>query len=176
MTFATRQHGGALIVSLILLLVMTLIGVSAMGTAMQEIRMSSTMQQETSALRRAEAALVTAEDAIDVLASDTVPFEFSTEGDAYHLAEDGVAVRRADWSSISTMAGPVSSDNNEDDDDALVVEYFGATTIPGESIKVNADARILGAVAYTYRNTSRSAAGRNVVRIVQSMYTTLNAP
>ncbi len=138
--------------------------------------MSSTMQQETSALRRAEAALATAETAIDAIVADASPFEFSTSGDAFHLAEDGVAVRAADWSSVSSMAGPVSSDNSADDDDAIVVEYFGATTIPGESIKVSADAPILGAVAYTYRNTSRSAGGRNVVRIVQSMYTTLNAP
>lgn len=62
LTHTQRQRGAVLIISLIFLLVLTLIGVSAMqGTTMQE-RMSANMQDRNVAFQASEAALRAGED------------------------------------------------------------------------------------------------------------------
>ncbi|MBT4523091.1 MAG: hypothetical protein HOC23_24065 [Halieaceae bacterium] len=172
----TRQRGAVLIISLIVLLGMTLIGISAMEGALTEIKMASTMQQQTLVLRRAEATLLTAEDAVDSLVSTAGPFEFGTDADGYYLPTDSVRANAIDWSAVSSEAGPTSTSNSIDDDDAFVVEYFGARAIPGESAAVNTDAPVYGGTVYIFRNTTRSASGRGMVRLVQSLYTTVDAP
>lgn len=57
-----RQRGVALIVALILLLTMTLIGLTAMNTTTQEERMASNFRDRNLAFQAAEAALREAED------------------------------------------------------------------------------------------------------------------
>lgn len=59
---ARRQSGAALIVSLILLLIMTLIGVTAMRGTILEERMAGGMQDQNRAFQAAEAALRVGED------------------------------------------------------------------------------------------------------------------
>ena len=59
-----KQGGAALIISLIILLAMTLIGVSSMDSAVLELRMAGTMQSQVVAMNRAEATLAAAEDRI----------------------------------------------------------------------------------------------------------------
>jgi len=63
-TFSTRQHGVALVIALVLLLVVTIIGLASMrGVSLQE-RMSSNMYDRSLAFQRSEAALRAAEAAI----------------------------------------------------------------------------------------------------------------
>ena len=171
-----RQQGAALVVSLILLLVMTLIGVSAMNGARLEISMASLMQQEEAALRRAERTLDFAEDHVETLVSTAGQFQFSSDNDAYYVLSDNLDAAVADWSSLNPLAGPESTDNSIDDDDALVVEYLGLRSITGESERERVGAPVAGGQAHVYRITARSATGAKAVRIVQSMYTTMQAP
>ncbi len=56
------QRGAVLIVSLIMLLVMTLLGISTMGSTKLEMRMASNNQGRQEAFQAAEAALVVAEN------------------------------------------------------------------------------------------------------------------
>ena len=53
---------------------------------------------------------------------------------------------------------------------------FKAPIFPGETVKMDPNGGITGGAVHTFRNTTRSASGRDVVRIVQSIYVTLNAP
>jgi hypothetical protein len=48
--------------------------------------------------------------------------------------------------------------------------------IPGESIKVATDGRIVGGAVHTFRITSRSATGKSALRLVQSIYVTSAPP
>jgi type IV pilus assembly protein PilX len=174
-----RQDGAALVVSLILLLVMTVIGVGSMGVAVTEIKMATTMQQEEVALRRAERTLLIAENAIETIVNASTPYEFTTAGDAYYVYDpnDAVDPRSADWSGISSMAGPVSTpSDNLDNDDAYITEYQGSRVIPGEAEPGSPDAPVSGGLAYIFRNTTRSASGKNAVRIVESVYATFESP
>lgn len=170
------QEGVAMAVCLILLLVMTVIGIASMSGASLEIKMAGLMQQEEIALRRAERTLVAAEDAIETIAATTGRFEFGASGDGYYLPEDELDARVADWSHFSHLAGPVSTDDDRDNDDAYVVEYLGPMVIPGETIKEETDAPVAGALAYVYRTTIRSASTEKSVRIIESLYTTADAP
>ncbi len=64
-----RQRGAALIVSLLILIVLTLIGVSAMSTSSLEEKMASNSRDLNLAFQAAESALKDAERFIDNLAS-----------------------------------------------------------------------------------------------------------
>jgi Tfp pilus assembly protein PilX len=165
-----------MVLCLVILFAMTLIGVSSMDSAVLELKMSNTMQQQVVALNRAEATLQTAEDEIDVIVSDGTVYNFETENDGFYSRDSGVVVEQADWSAVTAEAGPVSTDNGVDDDDLFVVQYLGEKAIPGETVKVNTDGGIAGGSVHTFRNTTRSASGRSVVRIVQSIYVTLDSP
>ena len=171
-----RQRGAVLIISLIILLAMTLIGVSSMDSAIMELRMAGTMQQQVVAMNRAEATLLAAEDRIDTIIADGAKHNFESSGDGFYPSLSNLDLEQANWDSIDSEAGPLSTANNVDDDDAYVIEYLGVKPIPGESQVKDNNGDIVGGVVHTFRNTTRSSSGRDVVRIVQSVYVTLDAP
>ena len=172
-----QQSGAALVISLILLLVMTMVGVSAMNGARLEINMASLMQQEEAALRRAERTLDFGEDHVEAIVTTAGQFQFGSDNDGYYLITDAVDASVADWSKLNPIAGPESDgDLSSDNDDSLVVEYLGLRAVSGESEKDQGGAPIAGGYAHVYRITARSATGAKAVRIVQSMYTTMQAP
>lgn len=170
------QRGAIMMLCLVILFSMTLIGISSMDSAVLELKMSNTMQQQVVALNRAEATLQTAEDAIDAIVGDSTVYNFEATDDGFYPRNSGVPVAQADWSSVAAEDGPISTDNSIDDDDRYVVEYLGEKPIPGESVAVDTGDSIVGSTVHTFRNTTRSASGRSVVRIVQSVYVTLNSP
>jgi hypothetical protein len=171
------QAGAIMVLCLVILFSMTLIGVSSMDSAVLELKMSNTMQQQVVALNRAEATLQAAEDAIDAIVNDAAVYDFEPNDDGFYPRDSGVAVEQADWSQVVAEDDlPGNTDNNIDDDDMFVVEYLGEKPIPGETIVVDTNGKITGGVVNTFRNTTRSASGRSVVRIVQSVYVTLNSP
>ncbi len=97
------QRGVALVIALVLLVVMTLLGLSSMrGTVLQE-RMSANMYDRSLALQRSEAALRAAEAAI------TENFDIT--------ALDGV-----DCSVATGVACPLVPDSTFDDDDTNWVD------------------------------------------------------
>lgn len=172
------QAGAIMVLCLVILFSMTLIGVSSMDSTVLELKMSNTMQQQVVALNRAEATLQSAEDVIEAITNDGVVFDFESDVDGFYPRDSGIDadVERSDWSGVVAEDGPETSDNNIDDDDMYVVEYLGEKPIPGETITVDTNGAITGGVVHTFRNTTRSASGRSVVRVVQSVYVTLNSP
>jgi hypothetical protein len=173
---AGRESGAVLIVALLILFAMTLIGVSSMDSAVMELKMSGTMQQQVVAMNRAESTLLTAEDRIETITNDGAVWNFESTKDGLYPKVNTLDLEQADWSKVDTEAGPVHSNNSVDDDDSYVIEYLGMKPIPGESVIVDPNGGIAGGAVHTFRNTTRSASGRSVVRIVQSIYVTLAAP
>jgi type IV pilus assembly protein PilX len=171
-----RESGAILIVSLLILLGMTLIGVSSMDSAVMELKMASTMQRQVVAMNRAENTLILAETRIETLTSDGAVWNFETTSDGLYTRTDALDPAQIDWSSFDSEEGLITSDNDLDDDDSYVIEYLGVKTIPGNSIKKDTNGRIIGGAVHTFRNTTRSASGHSVVRMVQSVYVTLASP
>ncbi|MFT6051564.1 MAG: type IV pilus assembly protein PilX [Halioglobus sp.] len=171
-----KQHGAVLAICLILLLVMTVIGVSAMNSARLEISMAGLMQKEEVALRRAERTLMEAEESIDAEVAMAGQFEFSTLGDAYYITSDELNARKTDWSSIGYKEGVDFTADGIDNDDTYVIEYLGWTAIAGGSQGMDNDSTVAGDRVHAYRITARSASGAKSIRIIESIYTTFGAP
>ena len=167
----TSQRGVSLVVALVMLLVLTLIGVSSMNTAIVELKMAGSMQQQGVALNRADEALHLAE--VDVLAivTDPTAFDFTVAGDGYYVTADNIDVHEIDWATQG-----LSSIQGANADDAYVTEYMGAKPIPGESVRIGTDGRIIGGAVHSFRLTSRSEAGKSALRLVQSLYVTTAPP
>lgn len=168
--FISNQSGVSLIVALVMLLLLTLIGVSSMNVAVMELKMANSMQQSGMALNSAEESLKIAEDDIDTIITTPAAFDFSTADDSYYLNTDNINVHSVDWSGLTTKK------SGANDNDVYVTEYIGFKAIPGESIKYANDGRIVGGAVHTFRITTRSEAAKNAVRLVQSIYVSLDPP
>ncbi len=167
----SRQQGVSIIVALVMLLVLTLLGVSSMNSSIVELKMATSMQQQGVALNRAEELLRAGEDNIDAILANPAAFDFAAVGDGYYITADGINVRKY-WSTLALTA--IQPDLGVSD--IYVIEYLGAKAIPGESVKIAPDGRIIGGAVHTFRITTRSVAGKGAIRLVQSMYVSELAP
>jgi type IV pilus assembly protein PilX len=160
-----------MIVALVMLIVLTLIGVSSMNTAIVELKMAGSAQQQGVALNRADEMLRVGEDDIEAIIGNAAAFDFTVDDDGYYVLADAIDVYDIDWGGQGLTAIPGSNAG-----DSYVTEYLGAKVVPGESIKVGTDGRIIGGAVHTFRITSRSATGKSALRLVQSIYVTSTAP
>ena len=178
----TNQQGAALAVSLILLLVMTIVGVAAMDGARMEISMAGLVQQQQIALRRSERVLALAEEQVESIVEAAGLYEFENGDnaeDGYYGPTDNIDATALDWSDLKTIKDIDAlkrTDNGLDDDDAVVIQYLGAQKIPGNNQGEDGSAGIAGDEAHVYRITTRSATGAKSVRIIESIYTSFEAP
>ena len=165
------QRGVSLIVALVMLIVLTLIGVSSMNTAIVELKMAGSAQQQSIALNRANETLRVGEEDIEAIVTNAAAFDFAASGDAYYVNADNIDVYDIDWDGqgLKTIEGANPTD-------AYITEYLGYKTIPGESIKVGTDGRIVGGAVHTFRITARSSTGKGALRLVQSIYVTTSPP
>ena len=154
-------------VALVMLLVLTLIGVSSMNTAIVELKMAGSAQQQGVALNRADEMLRVGEDDVRNIVIDPGAFNFATAGDGYYVNTDNVNVMTTDWSGLNSIEAPNGTDE-------YVVEYTGAKTLLGGSEKEGSD--IAGDTVHSFRITSRSEAGKGALRLVQSIYVTSAPP
>jgi len=167
----TSQRGVSLVVALVMLLVLTLIGVSSMNTAIVELKMAGSMQQQGVALNRADEALHAAEDDVLAIVTDPAAFDFTVAGDGYYVTADNIDVHEIDWPTEGLTSVQGANAN-----DTYVAEYMGAKPIPGESVKVGTDGRIIGGAVHSFLITSRSEAGKSALRLAQSIYVTTAPP
>jgi type IV pilus assembly protein PilX len=165
----TKQRGVSLVVALVMLVILTLIGVSSMNTAIVELKMAGSAQQQSRALNRADELLRVGEEEVLEIVEDPNAFNYGTDGDGYYLKADNIDVYDIDWDNLTSIEGATP-------EDVYVIEYMGAETIPGESLKIGTDGRIIGGAVHTHRITSRSATGKSALRLVQSIYVTDSPP
>ncbi len=171
-TGPSQQKGISVLVTMVMLLVLTLIGVSSMKTATVELKMAGSMQQEGLALNRAEEALRVGETDVDAIIADPTAYDFAAAGDSYYVNADAVDVQQIDWAAQGITAQQAGANAS----DVFVTEYLGAKAIPGESIKISTDGKIIGGAVHTFRITTRSATGKNAVRLIQGIYVSDDAP
>jgi type IV pilus assembly protein PilX len=164
------QRGAALVVSLILLLIMTIVGVTAMNSARLEVSMAGLVQQEEVVFRGAERTLSAAEVYIE---DKKGAFDDAVEG--HYLAEEpNLDLSQRDWTSIDRLDDEDIEELAEND--TVIVEYMGVMTLPGSVQNEGGDAPIAGEQVKVYRITSRSDTGGKAVRIIESVYTKMYNP
>jgi type IV pilus assembly protein PilX len=167
--YSMTERGAALVVSLILLLIMTIIGVAAMNGARLEVSMAGMMQREEVALRSAERTLAEAER----YAENTIDNHFSTDVEGHYLPGTEPDVSQTDW---TFLAIPIEEESEEGSRDEFIVEYLGLISLPGSALNDGGDPSIPGDKINTYRISARSETKGNAVRIVESIYTKLYNP
>jgi type IV pilus assembly protein PilX len=165
------QRGVSLIVALVMLIVLTLIGVSSMNTAIVELKMAGSSQQQGIALNRANELLRVGEDRVAAIVTDPIAFDFAASDDGYYTKADNIDVHNIHWDDqgLDSVQGASA-------DEVYIAEYLGPEEIPGESMKEGTDGRVIGGAVHTFRITSRAAAGKSALRLVQSIYVTTSPP
>ena len=165
------QRGVSLVVALVMLIVLTPIGVSSMNTAIVELKMAGSSQQQGIALNLANELLRVGEDDIETIVNNPIAFDFAAGGDGYYTKADNVDVNQVNWAELG-----LTSNMPADQNDTFIAEYLGPETIPGESRKLATDGRVIGGAVHTFRITSRSDTGKSALRLVQSIYVTTSPP
>ena len=157
-----QQRGAALIVSLILLLVMTILGVTAMNSSILQGFMSASYQEQTVRLATAENILL------------------EGEFDVEELVENGVLTRAETGLYLNLTTGAEefnAAKLSAYPDRNFMIEYMGEFLIPGESVTEGGG--LEDSLVHIFRVSARSqraAEERGGRRIVQSLYVTLRAP
>ncbi|MBL1293325.1 MAG: hypothetical protein COB61_005575 [Thiotrichales bacterium] len=152
----SKQRGAALVVSLVILLVMTIIGVTGMNQSALETLMASNLQVQTQSLSSAENQLIAAE-----------------------ISLRDIAITPAAFINYDENINPIlellnAADANFDQDGEYTntyIEYIGPQTVSGESIVIGNNTPIAGNKIYLFRNTAiHSNRDNGARRIVQSVY------
>jgi type IV pilus assembly protein PilX len=157
------QRGAALVVALVLLLVMTILGVTALNSSTLQGFMSAGYQEQTVRLAAAENILLGAE--FDVQERVATGFAGASGIYYFNLAADPL------------LEFPASQVDEVWPAENYVVEYMGEFEIPGESVAVGGGFE--DSLIHVFRVSARSerdAAARGGIRIVQSLYVTLTGP
>jgi type IV pilus assembly protein PilX len=162
-----RHHGAALVVALILLLVMTILGVTAMNSSILQGFMSNAFQQQTRTLALAENTLREGElDVENLVISGVNPAGGPDRSDYYVnlVANPGSVFDAADYGT----AWPATN---------YYIEYLGRRIVPGESVAIGGG--LEDSLVHVFRVSARETRPddeRGGIRIVQSLYLTLDGP
>ncbi len=101
-----RQNGVALVISLLVLLVMTMIGLAAMRTTMLEEKMAGNMQDKMLSFQAAEAALRAGENALTDPAMDATEMLACVNGNVFdgidcYVLTDNITPAGAVWTVVN---------------------------------------------------------------------------
>jgi Tfp pilus assembly protein PilX len=179
--FNANQRGVVLVVSLVILLVMTLIGVFGMRTAILDNMMANNAQFQTEALNEAEVVVLAGENDIQAVTDDGVALDLNdNQTDRYYDATStsgqDVDPSLHDWTSGDFHPATVT-------DGQYVIQYGGKEVIPGNPAGYGGSAgysgsgsTTAGGFVYAFKVSARSESRRGALRIVQTVYVTANAP
>jgi Tfp pilus assembly protein PilX len=176
---AHRQHGAALFMALIFLLILTILGVFGMNLSRLENLMAGNSQFQTTALNNAEYVLARGEkDIEDIAASGTVPFAAWADDDQYYTVDTtpGGSPKDLVWPFKSEPVDLPDVNGNSLADDGTgeyVIENAGLDNSKGEDASYTGTINPLpGAIVQVFLVTAQSESSRGAKRIVQSVVVT----
>ena len=166
---AQQQTGATLIVSLLILLVMTLLGVTAMQTNILEEKMSGNSKDVSLSLQAAEAALREAEAYVETIVSPAAAFDGTTAW----LYPDNTNVdiyADATWNTARNYQGGAIT--NVTTNPKYVIELVGEIGSATTDININGYGESSGAGAVnSFRVTARGTGGSDsTVTLLQAHY------
>ena len=153
-----------MIFSLLFLLTMTLLGVSAMGMSNLQNIIATNAQMQTSALNATEVQLRSGERDIETIVTDGSTMEFNDSGDHYYVSGDIDPTDR-DWSFDT---------NGNLADGQYVIEYAGSRKLPTESRGWGSTTA--GDTVYLFLVGAQKETGKGARRTTQTVYVTQDEP
>lgn len=161
------QGGAALVVALVLLVVVTLMGISSMTMSNYDTVMAVNTQATVAALSEAENGLVDGEGFISTNFPSVPTFDWSAASDdGLYMTGDlgGTPADVVDWESETGAYESATGGGR------YVIEYLGVFSPAGASLTLGAGTPT--EQRYLYLITSRGDAGKGGVRFVQSVFAT----
>lgn len=162
------QRGAALIVALILLLVLTILGVTAMNSSILQGFMSNAFQQQTRTLATAENTLRAGELDVESLIVNGVNPPGGPDRSTYYVNlvdNPGSEFNASDLAEWNAANNP------------WFIEYLGRRIVPGESVAIGG--ALEDSIVHVFRVSAleqRPDDERGGLRIVQSLYLTIDGP
>ena len=187
----SRQRGATLVVALLILVLIMMIGITAVSTSNTQYRLAGNLQFEDSALNNAEAAVTAAENWLATgLNRDNAAFTAvaaTTEPDPGPDAATPHLLPRTSVPSVRDERDERGYSIFWDDSNSLAVN--GAETqryfieLVSQNNRLQGSSQVVGGRASsgcnqvnTYLITGRGASARGAVKFVQSYYSVLNCP
>ena len=167
------QHGSTLIISLIILIILMLIGVTAMMTSDTAYKLAGNLQFENNAINAGEAVLSEEENA---LKAGTINYNH-----ADFFAASSVTASSSGLYPAGSAIDPLNTAWNSSDS-ALATSGTGRYIIElmsTSNVMVGSSATVGGPLSYacnkvnTYRITARGASARGATKYVQSYFSVL---
>jgi len=169
-TLSKHQNGAVLIVSLMLLVVMTLIGVTSMRTTIMQEKMTGNSRDISLAFQAAEIAIKDAEDFIEnTLVSPAAAFDGATDG-LYPANSNPDILAAATWATAVVYSDGDFS--NVSTQPRYIIELGGSIGAATDDINVGGYGESSGTSTLTaFRITARGTGGTdNAVILLQSNY------
>ena len=161
-----RERGVVLLMSLIVLLVLSVVAVTAARSSGLELLIANNTQFATDAFLRAEAGVSAAENYIQTTHPQGGPaFDFDAVTTDGLYTRDAINPRDTDWSGFSFER---VLDGNGNEIARYVVEYMGTMASSGGSLRAGGSS----GVRYVYRITALGIAERGTARLVSTIYAT----
>ena len=161
----SKQKGMAMIISLIMLLLMSLIIIQGARSANLELLVGNNAQNTAQALLRAEDSAVAGENMIELNMSGAPTVDLSLDPDDGLYVVGDIDIHSVDWVEYgSEVVG--SGDSYRE----YIVEYLGPFAAAGGSLSVGAGAG--STIRYIYRVSGRGSSGLGGARVVQTIYAT----
>ena len=161
----SRQHGTALLISMIILLVMTMIILQGARSANLELLIGSNSQYATEALVQAEDGAVLGETFLEFNYSGAPSINYGERGDDGVYLAGQISVVSVDWDELGAERKTRFSNSLE-----YIVEYLGPSYAVGGSLSVGAG--VASDTRYLYRISGRGDSDRGGARVVQTVYAT----
>jgi type IV pilus assembly protein PilX len=159
-----NQRGMVLIISLIMLMVLTMIGLSSTRISALELIMGANTQNSVESLMTAEDSALAAEIKITEEFNGAPTVNLTTNANDGFYLDDNIDVNTVDWSAM----GYEQEERTGHPDREYIVEYIGPRTIPGTSLAIGTGKT--ADIRYLYRVSGRGDSERGSARVVQTIY------
>lgn len=166
MKFSIRkQRGMAMIISLIMLFILTIIIVHGARSSNLELLMGNNSQMSAQALMLAEDSTVTGESGIELNFPGAPVVDFSADSTDGVYLDTEIVVNTLDWDAFVTETTGAGATFRE-----YIIEYIGPAPATGGSLALGAGAA--SDTRYIYRVSGRGEAAKGGARVVQTVYAT----
>jgi len=165
------QHGSTLIISLIILIILMLLGVTAMMTSDTAYKLAGNLQFENNAMNSSEATLSGVESWLETGSIDYNHVDF--------FAAPPVTASTTGRYPINSGINPLSMSWNDTDSAVTGQGRYIIELMSTSNVMVGSSATVGGPLSYacnkvnTYRITARGASARGATKYVQSYFSVL---
>jgi len=175
--FPARQRGATLVIALLILVLIMMIGITAVSTSNTQYKLAGNLQFEDGAMNSAETAVSTAENWLNsgtnYNSAGFTTYDASASPHLYPIGSTASIISSpltATWSNANALS--VGSDKQ-----LYVVQQLSTNNLlTGSSAAVGGHGMTVCSKVNTYLITGRGTSARGATKFVQSYYSVLSCP